>query len=272
MIYKNIKLNEFYPILKDSEAYLSIYAYEPNKEYGLNFVRPAMIVVPGGGYEFVSYREKEPVAFKFLSEGFNCFVLTYSVYKAYPIPQTELACAFDYVRNHQKEFNLNGEILLTGFSAGGHLVGSYGLKYKELENLLKTNNFLKPNAIFMSYPVVNLVSDTHEGTANIISNKDLNLKKELSVDINLTSDYPPVYVWTTDIDDAVPTNNTTRLVEALKKNNVACGFDIFKNKLHGESICTRETKLKYGILDEYDKEIYLWVSKALDFYYSKVKK
>ena len=31
--------------------------------------RPALVVFPGGGYRFVSQRENEPVALKFLQEG-----------------------------------------------------------------------------------------------------------------------------------------------------------------------------------------------------------
>ena len=39
--------------------------------------RPAVVVVPGGGYCMVSKREGEPVANYFLAKGFQTFILTY---------------------------------------------------------------------------------------------------------------------------------------------------------------------------------------------------
>ena len=42
-------------------------------------LRPALIICPGGGYEYVSDREGKPVAKKFNSLGFSAFVLNYHV-------------------------------------------------------------------------------------------------------------------------------------------------------------------------------------------------
>ena len=41
--------------------------------------RPAILVIPGGGYWFVSCREGEIVAKEFYDRGYNTFVLTYTV-------------------------------------------------------------------------------------------------------------------------------------------------------------------------------------------------
>ncbi len=41
--------------------------------------RPTILVLPGGGYGFVSDREGEPVARYFNAKGFNCFVLRYTI-------------------------------------------------------------------------------------------------------------------------------------------------------------------------------------------------
>ena len=42
-------------------------------------VRPAMLVVPGGGYAFVSPTEGEIVAKRFYEAGYQAFVLTYTI-------------------------------------------------------------------------------------------------------------------------------------------------------------------------------------------------
>ena len=40
--------------------------------------RPAVLVLPGGGYEMTTGREGEPIAFRFLAHGCDAFVLHYS--------------------------------------------------------------------------------------------------------------------------------------------------------------------------------------------------
>ena len=39
--------------------------------------RPAMLVLPGGGYTWCSDREADPVAFAYLKSGYHVFVLRY---------------------------------------------------------------------------------------------------------------------------------------------------------------------------------------------------
>ena len=43
------------------------------------FLRPAVVLCPGGGYGFVSPREDQPVAMEFLAAGCQVFSLHYSV-------------------------------------------------------------------------------------------------------------------------------------------------------------------------------------------------
>lgn len=49
-------------------------------------IRPAILILPGGGYAMTSDREAEPVALQFLAKGFAVFVLRYSVQPSrYPV-------------------------------------------------------------------------------------------------------------------------------------------------------------------------------------------
>ena len=43
-----------------------------------NTIRPAIVIVPGGGYCFVSHSEGEIVAEEFYKKGYNTFVVTYT--------------------------------------------------------------------------------------------------------------------------------------------------------------------------------------------------
>ena len=59
---------------------------------GGNCQRPTVIICPGGGYGYHSVREGEPVAYKFLSYGFNSIVLHYRVAEKakFPNPMVDL--------------------------------------------------------------------------------------------------------------------------------------------------------------------------------------
>ena len=52
----------------------------PNTE-----IRPAALIFPGGGYQYCSDREAEPVALAYLAEGYNAFVLRYTVGTSCPL-------------------------------------------------------------------------------------------------------------------------------------------------------------------------------------------
>ena len=41
--------------------------------------RPAVLVIPGGGYRFCSDREADPVALAYMKAGYQAFILRYSV-------------------------------------------------------------------------------------------------------------------------------------------------------------------------------------------------
>ena len=119
MFYKKVLLKEIDPRFDNEESHLRIYIADENESVSK---RPGMLVCPGGGYSFCSEREGENVACRFLSEGFNCFVLYYTVNKKYPAPQLDLALVFAYIRQHEEEFKLLPNTLsIIGFSAGGHL-------------------------------------------------------------------------------------------------------------------------------------------------------
>lgn len=268
MINYKIKLSDHYECLTDSDATLEFYLYEVSEQYGIDFTRPSTLILPGGGYQYCSYRERDPAAFRFLNEGFNAFVLNYSCYCAYPRPQLEVACAVDYLRKHKNELHLNGDIILVGFSAGGHLASSYCLKYLELEKILKTDISLRPTAVFLAYPVINLLEDTHEGTARIISGDNLEMKRELSADLMLDENYPPVYLWTTNDDTCVPPNNAIRMTESLKKHGCKYRYDIFKNKGHGMTVVTVGSAFARKLLDNDELIISKWVDNAIDFFNS----
>ena len=270
MLYKKILLKDVDSRLKDSIATLRVFISSRNE---VTTLRPGMLVCPGGGYSFCSAREAEPIAFRFLSEGFNCFVLDYTVNEKYPAPHLELAIAFNYIREHEKEFDLiPNSLSIIGFSAGGHLVGSYGFLYKELGEQLGLNEKqLRPFTITMAYPVTLMNEKTHPGTRDIITGGDKNLLLKLDIPSNIKSDYPPTFVWTTKDDDLVPYENTVELRDALEANNVRHECHIYESGWHGGSLVNRSVCEK-GAIPPKMKEVRDWASLAADFIFDALDK
>ena len=96
MIHETIALWDKHP-----EATLTSYCITSTAELKLN-PRRAIVVCPGGGYHFLSDREAEPIVFKFLSAGFNVFLLRYSIRPnahSYA-PLIEAGMAIKYIREN----------------------------------------------------------------------------------------------------------------------------------------------------------------------------
>lgn len=115
-------LNKTIPVGVDgSSATITSYVFAPTEEaYALKPL-PAVVIVPGGGYDHVSPREGEPVALRLLAMGYQAFVLNYSVAPAvYPLALQELARAVDTDRGHAAEFCVNPDrITVMGFRPAG---------------------------------------------------------------------------------------------------------------------------------------------------------
>src|SRR5699024_12789040 len=89
--------------------------------------RPCVLIFPGGGYEMLSQREADPVAFSFFKKGYQVFILYYSLKEEAKNMQVllEASCAVMELRRRSEEWNILPEqIAVCGFSAGGHAAAS----------------------------------------------------------------------------------------------------------------------------------------------------
>ena len=141
-----VKLKEEFPCLQGSQQEPELHCFindtAPRIVEGRKI--PAMLIAPGGGYCNVSFREGEPIAYKYLTEGFSCFVLYYSVRpEHYPQQLAEIAASMLYIRKHADEWNIDADkVAVNGYSAGGHLAASIG--YQTQRNGVKlSRNFCR---------------------------------------------------------------------------------------------------------------------------------
>ena len=72
-----IDLYEYYGLAapEGAKGQLTCLADTTSPEVSSSRVRPAVLVLPGGGYWFTSDREATPVALRFLARGYAAFIL-----------------------------------------------------------------------------------------------------------------------------------------------------------------------------------------------------
>src|SRR5699024_3994003 len=98
--------------------------------------RPAVLILPGGGYSFCSDREAEPVAFAYAQAGYQAFILRYSVgeHKQWPNPLEDYEQAMELIKSNPEWHVYGDKIGVIGFSAGGHLAASAATMAKNRPN------------------------------------------------------------------------------------------------------------------------------------------
>ena len=102
---------------------LTAYLQEVGGEFGFA-ERPAMLVIPGGGYAMCSDREADPVALAFSRAGYQSFVLRYTVGDGggWPLPLEDYEQAMELILENAAQWHIaKDKIAVVGFSAGGHL-------------------------------------------------------------------------------------------------------------------------------------------------------
>ena len=243
------KLDELYPLKGGVlKCYIMDNPWDADNEGRENWKRPAVIVVPGGGYHFISNRESEAVASKFFAAGFQCFVLEYLVKPQgafYPEQLFELSCAIDFVRKNAKDFCINAdEIFTIGFSAGGHLVADQSCEYPTVSERMGEKLDCRPTAVALSYAVINDQDGTFENLLFGYSNDEkMRLKEQLLIDKLVGKHTPPTFIWTTAEDTVVPPTNSLNYASALSKANVPFELHIYPKGQHGKS--TGDLEINY---------------------------
>lgn len=202
--------------------------------------RPAVLVLPGGGYDHLSTRESDPPALQFAAAGYHVFILHYSVGEkarnCQPLRDAEAALAA--IRGHAREWGvLPDRIAVCGFSAGGHLALSTAV----LSLPEKPAGQQRPDAVILAYPVVTAGEYAHRGSFVRLTGTDDPAKHaEFGLETKIGPGLPPMFVWHCVPDTVVPVENSLLLVSALQAARVPYEAHIFTRGGHGLSLCTAE--------------------------------
>lgn len=231
--------------IADKGAFLTCYIQDYSREMPLWTQRPAVMICPGGGYEMVSDREGEPIALRFLAEGFHAFVLTYSVVPnaTFPQPLVELSLAMAAVRARAEAWHLNADqIAVAGFSAGGHLASTLGTLWNhEILKTIVPEGQNKPNALILGYPVISIGPNAHQASILNVCGGRTDLGDLLSTDKNVGTHTPPTFIFHTADDTVVPVQNALLFANALTAHHIPYELHIYPHGIHGISLADAQT-------------------------------
>lgn len=189
----------------------------------------AVIVVPGGSYEFVSVaNEGLDPAIKLTAMGTVVCVLTYRLpgegwSDSATVPLQDAQRAMRVVRSRASQWAIDpNKVGILGFSAGGHVAATLATQHAEhTYDPVDSADELdpRPAAAGLIYPVVTLERPwTHE-----VSRKHLLGESPSSADVarrcaeqHVDSSTPPAFIVHAFDDPAVPVENSLRFMEAMR--------------------------------------------------------
>lgn len=220
---------------------------------GRDAVPTGVIICPGGGYgALADNHEGRQVANWFNSQGIAAFVLKYRLGPKYhhPVELGDAQRAIRMVRARAKEFGISPErIGIMGFSAGGHLSATAATKFDDgkagaADPIERAGS--RPDFAILGYPVISFTTPyTHKGSQRNLLGDDADPKlvESLSAELQVTSRTPPAFLFHTDGDTGVPSENSVLFYLALRKNKVPAEMHIFEKGPHGVGLAMRDPAL-----------------------------
>jgi acetyl esterase/lipase len=217
---------------------------DPGKATGASIV-----ICPGGGYGGLASHEGKDYA-RFLNEqGIAGFVLKYRLGSSgyrHPVMLQDAARAVRTVRAHAVEWNIDPKkVGIMGSSAGGHLASTLLTHFDSGQSDAADpidRQSSRPDLGILCYPVITMGAFTHQGSKSNLLGKDPSpeLVRNLSNELQVTKETPPVFLWHTWEDNAVPVENSLQFAEALRKAGVPFDLHIYQQGAHGLGLGTRE--------------------------------
>ncbi|MFR8317230.1 MAG: alpha/beta hydrolase [Catenibacillus sp.] len=225
--------------------------------------KPAVIVCPGGAYRSCPRHgnEGDPVAMTFAADGYQAFVLEYSVAESAPQEKTlfpaqvrDLGKAMLEIRAHADEWAIDPEkISVIGFSAGGHLCGMYATTWHTpvlSEYFHEDSSVFKPLTAMLIYPVADyVIQDAYlkENPSPVLgpdinvpvfgtANPNAEMLKAYSPSELVSEHTVPVFLAAAMDDGMVTAKNSLAMAAKLQEKGVPYELHIFEYGDHGFSL------------------------------------
>ncbi len=219
--------------------------------------RPFLLILPGGGYEYTSWREAQPVVNAFASEGYHTGIYYYREEKlVHPHTHVEAKELIEELKSDPRV----SKIFLVGFSAGGHLAATIMTYYPQLIQA----------GILAYAPITSDIKYRHLGSLMNLLGPDITKEKaaEVSLELHVTQQTPPCFIFHTQDDAIVHVENALMFAEALRKHHVPFALHIYPEGLHGFSVGSDDVAYGEFSLEEFHHRFaYMkeWVELAKKF-------
>lgn len=204
--------------------------------------QPAMVILPGGGYGGLAGHEGRDYALYLNREGIHGFVLKYRLgshgYR-HPAMLQDAGRAVRWVRAHAAEWGVDPHrIGIMGSSAGGHLASTLLTHHdagdpKAADPVDRLSS--RPDLGVLCYAVISMGPFSHAGSRrNLLGDQPAAESiEDLSNENRVTTNTPPVFLWSLRDDAAVPIENSMAFATACRKARVPFELHLYDGKPHG---------------------------------------
>lgn len=225
-----------------------------------------ILVCPGGGYSHKAQHEGEPIAQWLNSIGISAFVLDYRVapYK-HPWPLSDAQRAIRTIRSNSAKWHIDkNRVGILGFSAGGHLTSTAATHFdagnKAAADPIERESS-RPDAAVLCYPVISFGEFRHHGSmVNLLGeNPPEDLRHNLSNENAVGPNTPPVFLWHTSDDAAVPVENSLLFASSMARHKLNFALHVYRSGRHGLGLAN-----EFPEVSQWKKECELWL-RAIGF-------
>jgi acetyl esterase/lipase/lysophospholipase L1-like esterase len=189
----------------------------------------AVLVIPGGGYQFVSVEnEGAEFAARLNERGYTVFVLVYRLpsegwQRGEDVPLQDAQRAMRVIRANAARWKIDARTLaVVGFSAGGHLAATLSTGFAESVYVPVDGAdavSARPFAAALIYPVVTMaVPGTHLVSRELLlgPNPQPSEVARRSAELHVDAETPPLLLVHAIDDTAVPVSNSLNLLTAMR--------------------------------------------------------
>ena len=207
-----------------------------------NATGAAMVICPGGAYAHLAPHEGNDYALWLNQHGVSGFVLKYRLgsnrYR-HPAMLQDAARAVRLVRARAADWKVDPKrVGIMGSSAGGHLASTLMTHFDsgrpDATDPVERQS-ARPDIGILCYPVITMGEYTHKGSRNNLlgTNPSPELVRLLSNELQVTTNTPPCFIWTTFEDKTAPMENALLYAGALRKNHVPFDLHVYQKGGHG---------------------------------------
>jgi len=213
-----------------------------------NATGAAIVICPGGAYGVLAPHEGNNYALWLNQHGVTCFVLKYRLGSSgyhYPVEFQDVTRALRWVRARAADYKIDPHrIGVMGSSAGGHLAATLLTHFDSgntnSEDPIERQSS-RPDVGILCYPVITMGQYTHQGSRENLLGKHPSRKlvKLLSNELQVKSNTPPCFIWSTYEDKTVLMENSLMFAEALWKQQVPFALHIYEKGGHGMGLADK---------------------------------